>query len=313
MNAALAVVVPALDEAAALPELLEQLRGQREVRLEIVVADGGSTDSTAELAAALGATVLAAPRGRGAQMNAGAAATTAPVLLFLHADSRLAHARQLREALDALAAAGPDAAGHWPLHFRRELRDRETFYRWLEAKTALNRPGTVNGDQGLLLDRNLFERLGRYDESLPFLEDARIARQIEREARWILLPGTLTTSARRFEREGPLRRYALMALIMSLHAAGRTEFFARAPAVYAAHGDTGPLQLGPFFSLTARLLRDSGPSAAWTTLRRIARYGRANAWQLAFCLDVLRGVEDRAPALRFYDRTLAAMLEPGPE
>lgn len=305
----LAVVIPALDEAVALPALLAQLRAQRDVALEVVVADGGSRDATATLAAAADVTVVATPRGRGAQMNAGAAATRAPVLLFLHADSRLDHPRQLREALDALGDAGPDCAGHWPLRFARESSGRDFFYRWLEAKTALNRAGTVNGDQGLLLPRGLFEVLGRFDESLPFLEDARIAARIERQARWLLLPGRLTTSARRFEREGALRRYTLMALIMGLHAARCDAFFRRAPGVYAAQTDTAALRLGPWLALTARVLRESGPRGAIRTLLDAGRYTRRNSWQPFFWIDVAAGRAQHPRALAFHDRRVAPLLD----
>src|SRR5687768_8779353 len=80
----LSIVIPTLNEAAALPTLLDQLRRQEGLACEIIVADGGSTDATAALAQQAGARVLGAPRGRGAQMNAGARVATAGHLLFLH-------------------------------------------------------------------------------------------------------------------------------------------------------------------------------------------------------------------------------------
>jgi len=281
-----------------LPALLDDLRGQRDISLQIIVTDGGSTDSTPALAA--GATVVPAPRGRGAQMNAGARAATAATLLFLHADSRLEQPRQLREALDALAARGERTAGHWRLHFARTRPGRESFYRYLEEKTALNRDGTINGDQGLLLPVALFRELGGFDERLPFLEDQRIAAKIFSSAQWLTLPGRLTTSARRFELEGPRRRYTLMSLIMGLHAAGADEYFVRARAVYATQDATGRLRLGPHLALVRRVLREAGLRRACGILFRAGRYTRQNGWQLFFWCDVaLR--RPRRPLLRFHD------------
>jgi rSAM/selenodomain-associated transferase 2 len=294
----LSVVIPTLNEAQALPALLDDLRGQRDISLQIIVADGGSTDDTPALAA--GATVVTAPRGRGAQMNAGARAATAATLLFLHADSRLEHPRQLREALDALAARGERTAGHWPLRFARTQPGNDLFYRYMEAKTGLNRAGTINGDQGLLLPTEYFRELGGFDQRLPFLEDQRIAAKVFASGQWLTLPGRLTTSARRFETEGPRRRYTLMALIMGLHAAGADEYFARAREVYATQDTTGRLRLGPHLALVRRVLLDAGVRRACGILFRAGRYSRQNAWQMFYWCDVaLR--RPRRPFLRFHD------------
>ncbi len=298
----LTVVVPTYNEAATLPALLDDLRRQQGVAPEIIVADGGSNDGTAALATAAGATVVNAPRGRGAQMNAGARGARSEWLLFLHADSRIENPDQLRAALDALKAAG-DArtAGHWPLRFARTRPGHELFYRHLESKSALNRPGTVNGDQGLLIEASCLRELGGFDQRLPFLEDQRIAAKIFENGRFIVLPGVLTTSARRFEAEGARRRYTLMALIMGLDAAGADEFFARANEIYATHDATGRLKLGPPLALTRRVLRQAGFRRVLGILWRASRYTRQNSWQLFHWLDVALRCEGR-PCLRFHDR-----------
>jgi rSAM/selenodomain-associated transferase 2 len=304
----LSVVIPSLDEAAALPALLADLRAQQGVELELIVADGGSTDGTAELARAAGARVVQAPRGRGAQMNAGAAVARGDTLLFLHADSRLESPQQLRQALEALRAAGDArAAGHFALRFERAQPGLERFFRHVEGKTALNRPGTINGDQGLLLARGFFDDLGGFDERLPFLEDQRIAAKIFERGRWILLPGRLTTSARRFETEGAYRRYTLMALIMGLHAADAEEFFRRAPQVYAAQRDTSRLDVGAFLALTRRVLKDAGARDALGILFRAGRYSRQNSWQLFYALDSALSTDTR-PWLRAHDRFIHPLI-----
>lgn len=308
----LTVVIPAYNEATALPALLGDLRRQQGVEMQVIVADGGSSDGTPAIAAHAGAEVVLAPRGRAAQLNAGARAARAPVLLFLHADSRLESPTQVREALDALAAAGERAdhriAGHWPLRFARATRGRERFYRYLEAKTALNRPGTVNGDQGLLIGAEFLRALGGFDERLPFLEDQRLAARIFEAGRFILLPGRLTTSARRFETEGERRRYTLMALIMGLHAAGADEFFARADELYATQDRARALKLGPPLALARRVLAGAGARRACAIVYRAGRYTRQNAWQPFFWCDVMLRREHR-PWLRFHDRFVRPALD----
>ncbi len=187
-----------------------------------------------------------------------------------------------------------------PRPFARTQPGRELFYRYMEGKTALNRDGTINGDQGLLLPTAYFRELGGFDERLPFLEDQRLAAKIFATGRWLALPGRLATSARRFELEGPRRRYTLMALIMGLHAAGADEYFTRAREVYATQDATGRLQLGPHLTLVRRVLREAGWRRAWQILFRAGRYTRQNSWQPFFWCDVaLR--RTRRPFLRFHD------------
>src|ERR671929_685874 len=85
----LSIVMPVLNEAAAIGEALATLAPLRARGHEVIVVDGGSTDGTAELAAPLCDQVLRAPRGRALQMNAGARVASGEALLFLHADTRL--------------------------------------------------------------------------------------------------------------------------------------------------------------------------------------------------------------------------------
>ena len=313
----LSVIVPALDEAEVLPGLLADLHGQQGVRLEVLVADGGSTDATAALAAAAGARVVAAPRGRGAQMNAAARLARGPMLLFLHADSRLPDPHLLAGALRALETAGREGvpvAGHFPLCFLRRTDTHRLGYRYLEEKSTLNREQTINGDQGLLLAAPFFARLGGFDESLPFLEDQRIAARIRACGRWLTLPGRLHTSARRFESEGFHRRYLLMGLIMAMHSLGREEFFARSPQVYRVQRETGRLLLSPYFRLLRSLARHHwGLRGTGATLLRLGCYLRANLWQLFFFVDVLLRPlfgSGRYPLLGLHDR-LRAWLPAG--
>jgi glycosyltransferase involved in cell wall biosynthesis len=85
----LSLILPVLDEAATLPAQLARLQDLRRRGAEVLVVDGGSADATPVLARPLVDRLIAAPRGRAAQMNAGAGAARGQVLLFLHADTTL--------------------------------------------------------------------------------------------------------------------------------------------------------------------------------------------------------------------------------
>lgn len=312
----LAVIIPTLNEAAHLPALLTDLRHQQQLRLEVIIGDGGSVDATGAIAANFGARLVAAQRGRGAQMNGAAALAKAPYLLFLHADSRLTDPGLLSRALEALQGAEQaeaGVAGHFRLRFVRAGRGNTLSYRYLEEKTAQNRDQTTNGDQGLLLSRPFFDQLGGFDQSLPFLEDQRIGEQILSQGRWLTLPGELATSARRFESEGFHRRYLLMGIMMGLYSVGEHSFFSRAPAVYRVQAESGELLLWPFFRLLWSMVgRDWGLRGTLALFYRLGRYIRQNCWQLFFFVDVcLRPIwgPGRYPLLHFHDRVLAPIMD----
>ncbi len=308
----LTIIIPTLNEAEHLPALLNDLLQQQGVVLEIIIGDGGSSDTTAAIAEAFGVRLVRARRGRGTQMNAAAGEATGNYLLCLHADSRLTDPSLLSQALEALRQAELDdtrVAGHFRLRFLRSDQRNRLGYRYLEEKTTQNRVNTTNGDQGMLLSRQFFTQLGGFDDSLPFLEDQRIAEQIRSQGRWITLPGELTTSARRFEAEGFHRRYLLMGVMMGLYNVGEHTFFTRAPEVYRVQEETGKLRLWPFFALLWSMVRrDWGFMGTLRTFYRLGRYIRRNSWQLFFFLDVwLRPIlgPGRYPLLTLHDRAIA--------
>jgi rSAM/selenodomain-associated transferase 2 len=202
------VIIPALNEAAALPETLRNLRDQRPH--EVIVVDGGSTDATRDLAAAEGATVLTAPPGRAAQMNVGAARATGDVFLFLHADCQL-DPGAIAAAERALARRGVVAGC-----FTMRVRADGWLYRSIDAcATARVRlTGLAYGDQGLFLRRSTFERVGGFPP-VRLMEDVLLSRALRRLGRVVVLPQQVHVSPRRWQKEGlvrqTLRNWALTA------------------------------------------------------------------------------------------------------
>ena len=305
----LSIIIPTLNEAEHLPALLGDLKKQKNISIEIIVGDGGSSDATRSVADASGAHFVSARRGRGAQMNAAAGRASGDYFLFLHADSSIDDPCLLSNAIRdiTLELRGHDRiAGHFCLRFMRTTKRSAMAFRYIEEKSAFNRVNTTNGDQGLLLTKEFFRQLGGFDECMPFLEDQRIAEKIRSQGKWVTLPGYLKTSARRFEAEGFHRRYILMSMMMGLHSVGVDDFYVRAPGVYRVQQDTGTLLLSPFFCLIWRMMYDNwGLGGTFRIFYFLGRYIRQNSWQLFFFLDVwirsLLGV-GRYPFLNFHDR-----------
>jgi rSAM/selenodomain-associated transferase 2 len=209
------VVIPTLNEAGTLPALLADLR-RVAVPLDVVVADGGSTDATRAAAAAGGARVLGAPRARATQMNAGARAVKGEWLLFLHADCRLPP-----PARRALLEGVVDAPELEAAVFRFAIDLPGGWKRFIELGQALRQAlyGLPYGDQGLLVRRALFEAVGGFPE-LPLLEDVALLRLLRRRARVRTLPAAIHTSGRRYRRDGVLRTWLRHTGIIMLYLAG---------------------------------------------------------------------------------------------
>jgi rSAM/selenodomain-associated transferase 2 len=203
------VIIPTLNEARCLADTLRCLRRQRPA--EIIVADGGSSDATHQAAAAADL-FLEAPRGRAAQMNAGAARARGDVLLFLHADCTLEDGA-LAEAERCLRRRGT-AAGC----FTMRVSAPGLLYRWID-RVALARVrlfGILYGDQGLFLHRWRFEQLGGFPP-VRLMEDVFFSRQLRRHGRMVVARSRIFVSARRWQRVGlvrqTVRNWALLALV----------------------------------------------------------------------------------------------------
>ena len=196
----LSIIIPALDEAPAIGAALAALGPLRARGHEVIVADGGSGDGTRELAAPLADRVIAAPRGRAAQMNAGAAVASGAALLFLHADTRLPASaddlvlRSLEKYLWGRFDVRIEAV-HPLLRvvaYAMNLRSRLT--------------GIATGDQAIFVQRDAF----RGFPEIQLMEDIAFSKAMKRVSPPACLRERVLTSGRRWERHGVLRTVLLM-------------------------------------------------------------------------------------------------------
>jgi len=203
---AVAIIVPTLDEADGIVSALRRLRRDFP-DCELIVVDGGSSDSTATLAARH-ARVLHSPPGRAVQMNTGAAATTAPVLWFVHADCRIEPQAlgQLRTALADPAVV----AGGLSLRFDRHSVGLD-YLAWSSTKRA-RRLHQVFGDQAMFVRRDAFEALGGFPE-IALMEDLELSRRLARIGRLAVLPATSTASSRRLVEHGTWSMIVFMQML----------------------------------------------------------------------------------------------------
>ncbi len=201
----LSIIVPVRNEEAVLRTTLERLQPLRADGHEVIVVDGGSSDASAGVARPLVDQLLVAARGRATQMNAGAAAATGDVLLFLHADSWLP-----ASPADAIAAAL--SAGYRWGRFDVTIAGRPAILRvvaWtMNARSRLT--GIATGDQGIFVDRTAFVDAGGYPP-IELFEDIELSWVLKRRSgRPACLRPRLVTSGRRWERHGPWRTIVAM-------------------------------------------------------------------------------------------------------
>jgi rSAM/selenodomain-associated transferase 2 len=192
----LSVVIPALDEAATIAAAVADARRHAQ---EVIVVDGGSVDGSAALAAGAGATVDLAPRGRAAQMNAGARRARGDVLLFLHADCRLPAG-----AARAVSGALREGArwGRFDVRLDSPRRSLVVVGGAMNLRSRLT--GIATGDQAIFVERALFEAVGGWPP-IPLMEDVELTARLRRVARPACLRERVLVSARRWEARGVAR------------------------------------------------------------------------------------------------------------
>ena len=198
-------MLPILNEEAQVAACLGALQPLRGQNCELIVADGGSRDRSVALAGPLADRVVVGPRGRAAQMNAGARQASGDILWFLHADSL-----PPPDALSLIRAALAGQERGWG-RFDVRLSGRRPSLRMVEFSMNLRSglTGIATGDQGIFVRRDLFERIGGYPP-IALMEDIALSRALKRYGRPVCLRQRVLTSSRRWERDGIARTVLLM-------------------------------------------------------------------------------------------------------
>jgi rSAM/selenodomain-associated transferase 2 len=203
----LSVIMPVLNEAAGIEEALRALAPLRARGVEVVVADGGSSDATVALAHPLVDVVIAAPRGRGIQMNAGAAASRGDVLLFLHADTRLpVDADALIR--DGFVRSGREAGRFWG-RFDVRIAGAHPLFPIIAAMMNLRSriTGIATGDQATFMSRSAF---GPGFPDIALMEDIAMTQRLKHAGPPLCIASAVVTSGRRWEKHGVMRTILLM-------------------------------------------------------------------------------------------------------
>jgi len=199
----ISVVIPALNEAEVIEATLQRLQPLRDLGHEVIVVDANSQDNTVALAEPLTDRVLVGHRGRARQMNAGAAVAEGAILWFLHADTLVP-----QRCDQLLHAALQDRLwGRFNVRLSGKAWALRLVERMMNLRSCLS--GICTGDQGLFVLRSAFDRVGGFAEQ-PLMEDIALSRSLKRLCWPKCLSATLTTSSRRWEKNGIWRTVFLM-------------------------------------------------------------------------------------------------------
>ena len=201
----LSIIVPVLNEALALPALLERLLPLTRHGCEVLFVDGGSTDDSVAMIECAGFAVVNSPRGRAMQMNAGAARANGQILLFLHADTELPLGAV--DCVNQALSSGLHRWGrfdvcitgrHWMLRIVGHMMNLRS--RWT---------GIATGDQAMFVTRADFDAVGRFPDQ-PLMEDIELSKRLRSLSRPACIDRCVTTSGRRWETRGVWQTIFLM-------------------------------------------------------------------------------------------------------
>jgi rSAM/selenodomain-associated transferase 2 len=201
----LSIIVPVLNEQATIVATLTQLAPLRMRGVEVIVVDGGSADDSIGEARGHADQVMSSPRGRGAQMNAGAHAARGDVLLFLHVDTRLP------AGVDSIVLEGLARSRRLWGRFDVAISGRSALLplvaALMNARSRLS--GIATGDQAMFVRRDAFLKVGGFPDT-ALMEDIGLSRRLKRLSRPLCLGARAVTSGRRWDNAGALRTILLM-------------------------------------------------------------------------------------------------------
>ena len=204
------IIVPVFNEAPLIRPFLQHLR-ERAPEAEIIVADGGSSDRTQDLAAGLCDEIAVSKRNRAAQMNLGARAATGDVLWFVHVDAEVP-----KECLPEIARIlddGTVAGGYFRIHLPTDpiYRITDTFAHYAGMLLRMR-----CGDHGIFCRRTAFVDIGRFP-TVPLMEDVEFFRRLHRSGHVVHSEKRIVVSPRRYEAIGPARLTCAYGLIATLY------------------------------------------------------------------------------------------------
>lgn len=204
----ISIIIPALNEAKGIAPLLAHLRAHSSAEniQEILVVDGGSSDSTETLAQKAGAKVISSPKGRARQMNAGAHSAAGPIFYFLHADS-YPPANFDEHILKAVSEGKPAGC------FRLKFDQRHPLLNFSAWCTRFDMAAVRFGDQSLFVEKQIFEKSRGFKEELIVMEDNEIITRLKEQGSFTILPEPVLTSARKYLKNGVWRLQFLFTLI----------------------------------------------------------------------------------------------------
>ncbi|TDH21608.1 glycosyltransferase [Segetibacter sp. 3557_3] len=193
----ISIIIPTYNEADQIATTIHRVLAEKgDQPLELIVVDGGSSDATFDIAQRCGAkTLISHKKGRGAQMNAGAAMARGEVLYFLHADSIPPpnFTVYINKALENGAISGC---------FRLQFDYAHWFLKANCWFTRFNVDAVRFGDQSLFVTKEVFGNAGGYREELVVMEDQEIIGRIKRFGRFKVMNAAMTTSARKYHDNG---------------------------------------------------------------------------------------------------------------
>ena len=211
----ISIIIPALDEEAHIGVCIDAIK-KNGYSCEIIVADGGSSDRTAEIAEGYqGVRVIQTARGRGLQMNAGASHATGEILLFLHADT--IPEEGWSKAVEAALQKDSVVGGAFAFAISHPGKKYRLVEQWVRFRCSLFM--LPYGDQGIFVRRHIFKKLEGCKD-IPLMEDVDLIERMKGLGRIVVLDKRAYTSERRWQKKGLIQTAALNQLIMLLYRMG---------------------------------------------------------------------------------------------
>ncbi|MBT4153602.1 MAG: DUF2064 domain-containing protein [Candidatus Magasanikbacteria bacterium] len=198
------IVIPTYNEEANIAQVVS---AHTHAGIEIIVADGGSTDATVSLATNAGATIITSDGGRGGSLRAGAKAASNDLLLFLHADTVLPKGwlKAIQHAITEGAVGGA---------FKLSFNNSHWFYTGGAAYANMRARvcSAYHGDQAMFILRSVYESIGGFPD-VPIMEDVMLSKKMKKAGKTNQVPLSVISSDRRIKNYGRIKstfRYFLM-------------------------------------------------------------------------------------------------------